>query len=97
MTGISPAEPALIATTDSFHSHHFEASRRRPNAARPDETVAYDPARQPATAWPLISYLELAALPTAVPCFRLHARAVTLEWGLAALAEKRANRLGANY
>jgi len=37
-------------------------------------------------AWPRTSYLELAALPTAVPCFRLHARAVALEWDLAALA-----------
>lgn len=53
----------------------------------PGETVAYGPARQPATAIPLVSYLELAALPTAVTCFRLHARAVALEWGLAALAE----------
>lgn len=38
MTGISPAEPALITTTDSFHPRHFEASRRRSNAGRPDET-----------------------------------------------------------
>jgi anti-sigma regulatory factor (Ser/Thr protein kinase) len=52
-----------------------------------DETVACGPARQPATTWPLTSYLELAALPTAVPCFRLHSRAVAFEWGLAVLAE----------
>ena len=38
-------------------------------------------------AWPRTSYLELAALPTAVPCFRLHSRAVALEWGLTQLAE----------
>jgi hypothetical protein len=88
MTGISPAEPALIDAADSFHPRHFETSRCRSNAARPDETVAYGPARHPTTAWPLMSHLELAALPTAVPCFRLHARAVALEWGLAPLAEK---------
>ena len=41
----------------------------------------------PTTSWPLMSHLELAALPTAVPCLRLHARAVALEWGLPSLAE----------
>jgi anti-sigma regulatory factor (Ser/Thr protein kinase) len=34
-----------------------------------------------------MSHLPLAALPTAVPCARLHARAVALEWGLPALAD----------
>jgi hypothetical protein len=32
-------------------------------------------------AWPLRSGLELGALPSAVPCARLHARQVTWEWG----------------
>ncbi len=31
---------------------------------------------------PLRTYLELGALPTAVPCARLHARHVLSEWGL---------------
>jgi anti-sigma regulatory factor (Ser/Thr protein kinase) len=35
---------------------------------------------------PLRSYLELGALPTAVPCARLHARHVLCEWGLKGLA-----------
>src|SRR6266851_1530515 len=34
--------------------------------------------------WPLRSYLELAPLASAVPCARLHARAVLWEWGLPA-------------
>jgi anti-sigma regulatory factor (Ser/Thr protein kinase) len=34
------------------------------------------------TASHLISALELAPLPTAIPCFRLHAVAVLREWGL---------------
>ena len=42
---------------------------------------------------PLRSYLELGALPTAVPCARLHARHVLWEWGLNGLA--RAERGGA--
>ena len=36
--------------------------------------------------WPLRSYLELGALPTAVPCARLHARHLLWEWGLSGLA-----------
>ena len=35
---------------------------------------------------PLRSYLELGALPTAVPCARLHARHLLREWGLNGLA-----------
>jgi anti-sigma regulatory factor (Ser/Thr protein kinase) len=43
------------------------------------------PASRPDTAsWPLRSYLELAALTTAVPCARLHARCMAREWGLSA-------------
>jgi anti-sigma regulatory factor (Ser/Thr protein kinase) len=38
-------------------------------------------------AWPLQSYLELGALPGAVPSTRLHARLVVAEWGLPELAE----------
>jgi anti-sigma regulatory factor (Ser/Thr protein kinase) len=34
---------------------------------------------------PLHSYLELGALPTAVPCARLHTRHVLWEWGLTGL------------
>jgi anti-sigma regulatory factor (Ser/Thr protein kinase) len=33
--------------------------------------------------WPLASYLELGALPTAVGCARGHTRALLAEWGLA--------------
>src|SRR5260370_18345525 len=36
---------------------------------------------------PLRSYVELGALPTAVPCARLHARHVLWEWGLTGLAQ----------
>lgn len=38
-------------------------------------------------AWPLMSYLELGALPSAVPCARLHIKQVLWEWGLGDLAE----------
>jgi anti-sigma regulatory factor (Ser/Thr protein kinase) len=35
----------------------------------------------------LTSSLEFAALPSAVPCARLHARAICMEWGLGDIAE----------
>jgi anti-sigma regulatory factor (Ser/Thr protein kinase) len=38
-------------------------------------------------AWPLGTHLELAALPTAVPCARQHVRSVAHEWGLPELAD----------
>jgi len=38
--------------------------------------------------WPKRSFLELGALPSAVPCARLHARQLTWEWGLDALSAK---------
>jgi anti-sigma regulatory factor (Ser/Thr protein kinase) len=37
--------------------------------------------------WPLRTYLELGALPSAVPCARLHARQLLWEWGLAELSD----------
>jgi hypothetical protein len=37
--------------------------------------------------WPLVSFLELGALPGAVPCARLHTRQVLWEWGLQASAD----------
>lgn len=43
--------------------------------------------RRVAAAWPLCSYLELGALPSAVPCARLHATQVLWEWGLTGLSE----------
>lgn len=37
--------------------------------------------------WPLRTYLELGALPGAVPCARLHVKHVLWEWGLHEIAE----------
>ena len=37
--------------------------------------------------WPLRDFLELGALPSAVPCARLHARLVVHEWGFTAVAD----------
>jgi hypothetical protein len=40
-----------------------------------------------AVQWPFQSFLELGALPGAVPCTRLHTRLVLREWDLAALSD----------
>jgi anti-sigma regulatory factor (Ser/Thr protein kinase) len=53
-----------------------------------DDALTDRPIQRLASAWRLMTHLELAALPTAVPCARMHAKAVALEWGLPALAEK---------
>jgi anti-sigma regulatory factor (Ser/Thr protein kinase) len=39
------------------------------------------------TDWPLRSHLELGALPSAVPCARLHAKHVLWEWGLESFSD----------
>jgi hypothetical protein len=44
-------------------------------------------AAQFAARWPLRSFLELGAVPGAVPCARLHVRQVLWEWGPAAFSE----------
>jgi hypothetical protein len=41
----------------------------------------------PGDGWDLRTFLELGALPTAVPCARLHTRLVLLEWHLDALVD----------
>jgi hypothetical protein len=43
--------------------------------------------REKPDGWPLRSYLQLGALPGAVPCARLHAKLVLWEWGLDHLVE----------
>jgi hypothetical protein len=42
--------------------------------------------RRASPEWPLGDHLELAALTTAVPCARVHARAVVTAWGMPWLA-----------
>lgn len=48
--------------------------------------VTYDQAAPPSTAWTIQSTLVIAALPTATPCARLHARNIAHEWDLGELA-----------
>jgi hypothetical protein len=64
----------------------------RQGLSGPEHGSGVGPASAPngqcvSTAWPLQSHLQLGALPTAVPCARLHARLVLAEWGLNALVD----------
>jgi anti-sigma regulatory factor (Ser/Thr protein kinase) len=52
-----------------------------------DPRVATSPAQIPGTDWESGTSLELGALPTAVPCARLHTRQVLWEWHLDALGD----------
>jgi hypothetical protein len=68
-----------LSRSDSSGRPAGTGVRIPPFAARPEGS--------PADHWPLRSFLELGALPGAVPCARLHTRHVLCEWGLAGLAE----------
>jgi anti-sigma regulatory factor (Ser/Thr protein kinase) len=71
---------SLSRGTDAVHGPQRAATG-------PEPSSGVDPAfhlDEPES--PLRSYLELGALPTAVPCARLHARHVLWEWGLNGLA-----------
>src|ERR1019366_9148204 len=59
-----------------------------PQTVASEVAISSGLARRPDPPWLVMTYLELAAMPTAVPCFRKHARLVALEWGLPDLAEK---------
>jgi anti-sigma regulatory factor (Ser/Thr protein kinase) len=67
-----------LAAGQAAPRHHGQAQAATAGAARAAPFAAQ---------WPYRSFLELGALAGAVPCARLHARLVLLEWGLAALSE----------
>jgi anti-sigma regulatory factor (Ser/Thr protein kinase) len=49
-------------------------------------SVMYEQAAAQRAGWAVQSVLAIAALPTATPCARLHARNIACEWGLGHLA-----------
>ena len=61
------------------------AAKPSPPATRPTPRLGPGLSSDPATAWSLADRLELGCLPSAVPCARLHTRAILAEWGLAHL------------
>lgn len=78
----------------NFHPGHGEPATGRPTVSGPSweespGTVFGQPEREDSgiASWPLQSHLELGALPSAVPCARLHARHLMWEWGMSDLGE----------
>jgi hypothetical protein len=67
-----------LAASQSVPGHHRLPTVTMGDAARFAPFVA---------GWPLRTFLELGALPGAVPCARLHACNVLREWGLTVFSE----------
>lgn len=85
------ADP-LPCCAESTRRRAYERPRDAPDASgdgfRSQRKASSQPRGQSVMdEWPLLSHLELGALPGAVACARLHARHVLWEWGLSAFAE----------
>jgi anti-sigma regulatory factor (Ser/Thr protein kinase) len=80
----SASEHARAAATAGRAAPAIDDTARQPASAARVPPLA-DPQGSDVTGrWPLRNYLELGAMPGAVPCARLHARQLLWEWGLAA-------------
>ena len=78
------------------HARHAAAADRAASidgtARQPASAVWIPPLADPqgndvTGRWPLQSFLELGALPSAVPCARLHTRHVLWDWGVSSLMD----------
>ena len=77
--GAGPAHGDHYATvTDLRDRQESVPPRPLPPPAHPDLDLA--------AGWPLLDFIELGALPGAVPCGRLHTRHILWEWRLTGLA-----------
>jgi anti-sigma regulatory factor (Ser/Thr protein kinase) len=74
------ARPALKAGTDAA------AAPAQPRGQGATPSVPLVPHSR-MSGWPMRDFLELGALPGAVPCARLHARHIMQEWALAPLTD----------
>lgn len=77
--GLAPRASSPLAHDDS-RARPAGAAMRIPPFAGHQEGSSADQ-------WPLRSFLELGALPGAVPCARLHTRHLLWEWELVGLAD----------
>ena len=87
---------AFQASAGGHARHAGTADRAEPaidsNARPPGNPVRIPPLTDPqgndvTGRWPLRSFLELGALPSAVPCARLHTRQLLWEWQLTDLED----------
>lgn len=70
---ITATPPPTVSGSRERRSDAGPAAKKEPDVTQTD--------------WPLRSYLELGALPDAVPCARLHVKQVAWEWGLEDLGD----------
>lgn len=94
MNAYTPRAPAGVPTAAGGGASAVRESAEHPSThgAEPSRAPAPVPPSghngPPATrAWPLRDFIELGALPGAVPCARHHVRQILWEWRLARLAE----------
>ena len=66
---------------------HARHAARPPGTAVRIPPLADSQGNEVTGRWPLRSFLELGALPSAVPCARLHTRHLLWEWRLTALSD----------
>jgi len=86
---------ARQASADGHARHTAAADRAAPvngTARQPASAARIPPLADPqgndvTGRWPLRNYLELGALPSAVPCARLHTRQLLWEWQLTAISD----------
>jgi hypothetical protein len=64
-----------------------DSRRLADSIATHPEPPPRNPMFDQAHAWPLQTFLKLGALPSAVPCARLHARQILWEWNLEPLTD----------
>lgn len=78
----------LTAPLDRWASEEVMATAPgEPSPSPPEPPFAAAPAYPSTWEWPLRTFLELGAMPSAVPCARLHARQRLWEWNLTRLSE----------
>src|SRR5713226_3689142 len=73
--------------TSSQFSQSLQKSYTHQRLGEDRVSVMCEQAAAPRARWAVQSVLVIAALPTATPCARLHARNIACEWGLGDLAE----------
>ncbi len=83
---------ASQASAGGHARHAATADRAAPSTGSTVSAVRIPPLADPqgndlTGRWPLRSFLELGALPSAVPCARLHTRQLLWEWQLTNLAD----------
>lgn len=78
---------APVARGGTAAARSIAASASQQSATFGPDPPAGDLGRSAAADWPLRTFLELGALPGAVPCARLHARQVLWEWALTKVSD----------